>query len=937
MNDFSHNRFTDLLARRRRVWVNGLLAGSLFRLTGIFLAGWTLLAAFDALLALPAAARWTLALGWTGFYVGALVWALTRHRSRTAADFARYADRAAGARHPILSSFQAAEDLTRETVSPFKRYLSETLLEEGTHSLKHHPEQRVANTPSARSGLKFLAGCAGGVALVSLVFLSILSATYPRVLFPWQDNPPYSPYRFTVHLPEEPVYYGDTAELTVEVHGPPLREQVVLRMRGPSGESQRVCFQESQRRFVQEVENLTGEMEVAFATGRARTRWLTVPVRYEPRILAARLHAAPPAYTGQPVTDVLLREDTVRGHSGTEFTLSIASNRPLAGGRLEFIEDNGTAPRTVEADILEGTSARFRWTLDTDAELEVVLEDLRGSRNREPFRLTQEKLEDRPPEIALTEPPAYSLATPSTRLNLQGYARDDLGLSRVDLWQGLGRFRDRSRHLGPDEPIPSLDISHQIDLARLGAEPGNVLEFYAQASDTNPEGSAVTSNLVRVEIIDEETYAEFLRRELTIRDFVRRMEETHVALEAVTEAIDALREARDAGADAAELEALRERLAETMDSARNTMDTLADDFPAFDIESSAAAVWRETADTLGAQMETLTGLDLSSSEADEALAAMRERWAGPDADDLDRLREDSETLAHVHELMALAARLSAVVEAQREITRHMDREVNRAGGVAAEAVRGLGEDQETIRRELETVANAIKDAVDALPDSPRYYSLRESAMEVTTLIYALQIPVDMEDAVQAGRAVQPDDMLAHANRALENLETLLEDCSGGAFGGMCEGNLNFSLPNLDQTLAQMLASLLGAPGMGGPGQGRGFGIGGGRGAGMGGEGAWMSGPGSPLGVPVYGPQRSGFSPAREGLAFQDHGASGSGGPGDPGSGGGSVRVEGGAPVTAEATEVDPRDSFLLQRVPDRYRDAARRYFQNLEDHEFEPR
>ncbi len=935
MNDTSHHRFSDLLSRLHRVWVNGLLAGSLLRLGGVFLAGWLGLAAIDALLALPAAARGTLALVWTGLCLGAILWFTARHRARTLSDFARYADRTADGRHPVLSSLQAREELARDSVSPFKRYLSEHLLDEGAGILDAHPEKRIQYNPSARSGMRFALCCTCGVALVSLLLFPVFSTTYPRVLFPWQDHPPYSRYHFTLHLPEEPVYYGDTAELAVEVHGPPLREQVVLLLRGPGGESERICFQESERRFVQEVENLTGEMRIAFATGRARTRWMTLPVQYEPRILAARLRTEPPAYTRLPVTDRLLREEVIEGHAGAEFTLSVASNRPLATGRLTLHNEDGT--RAVQAEILEGSTARFRWFLESDAELEVILEDLRGTRSREPFQLTQKAQTDNPPEIALTEPPAYSLATPSTVLNLEGYARDDLGIRRVDLWRGLGRFRDRSHHLGPAAPETALPIHERIDLARLGAEPGNVLEFYAQARDTNPDSGAVTSNLVRVEIIDEETYAEFLRSELTIRDFVRKMEETHLALEVVTEAIDALREAMRDGADESELQALKDALAEAMENARGVMDALADDFPAYDIESTAAALWRESADALAAQQEQLGRMNLGDPQADETLAAMRERWNGPENEEWDNLREDAETLDRIHELMELAARLSAVVENQRDLTRHMDREVNRAGGVDTETIRDLGEAQDDLREELESVAHAIKDAVDALPNEPRYYSLRESAMEVTTLIYLLQIPVDMEDASEAGREVRPGAMLTHANRALESLESLLEQCSDGAFGGMCEGNLNFTLPDLNQTLAQMLSSLLGSGGMpGSPGQGRGFGIGGGRGAGMGGEGAWMSGPGSPLGVPVYGPQRSGFSPAREGLAYQGAGATGRDGAGGPGSGTGATRVETGSAIEAEAAVSDPRDSLLLQPMPERYRDAARRYFQSLDNLNSEP-
>lgn len=925
----SHSPFRQLLAQRRRVWQRSGQWAALMRGLAIFLAGLVVLAALDALLALAPAARISLMLAWALLCTGFALTHIIQWQRRGDKAFARHADQIAGYRNPILSALESEEAAQSETRGTLGQFLSARLVKEGRMALLLHPEDSCRRSPIYRRARTVSLSIAAVVALILVIAWPISEIVLPRLFAPWQDRPPYSPYTFAVQLPDAPVYYGDSARLSVNITGAPLKDPVVLRIREPDGTQERVAFQESPTRFMQEIENLTRDVEFSFATGRARTHWMRVPIRYEPRILVARLRETPPPYTGIPERDLLLRDPRISGYPGTWLELSLASNRPLSAGQLHLQSPDSGKNTTLTAEIRDSNLAVFRWPLEKDAEIEVFLEDIRGTHSREPFLLSQILREDTSPEVTITLPPAYSLATPSTLLQLEGYARDDLGLSQVNLWRGLGQFRDRPLSLGPQTRSRSLDIHETFPLSQLGVTPGDVLAFHLQARDTRPHGGGTTSsNQVHIEIIDEETYAEILRQQLTIQDFARKMTETSDALQAVANAAEALREAMESGADPETTQALHQALSDSLHQAAELMEKLTADFPIYDIEQQARDTWAEAADSISKQIDLLDLLH-HDPEAPAVLAGIREYWRGPDAEALNQLIGESELLADINAFMQHAANIGEIINAQQELVRDMDREANQPGGASPDELSQLARRQDAIQRQLDTTTEAIRQQAEQSQNHPELAEMCSSALEMIDLIGQLAISQDMVQSASAGHTYQPQPMLRHAATALEKLEQLMQDCSGSEFGGMCEGSQNFSIPRLDRTLSQMMDSLF-SPGSG-FGRGGRLGVGGGRGAGMGAIGGWGQSLSSPMGVPVYGPQRSGYSPHQTGHRPDAPGGNeGAGGSGAGRYGRGSP-VESGGSIDAQPTQQSPREAILEYTVPERYRDAARRYFDLIED------
>ena len=178
----------------------------------------------------------------------------------------------------------------------------------------------------------------------------------------------------------------------------------------------------------------------------------------------------------------------------------------------------------------------------------------------------------------------------------------------------------------------------------------------------------------------------------------------------------------------------------------------------------------------------------------------------------------------------------------------------------------------------------------------------------------------MEQAVSASRNTDAPRTYREAQLASEKLKSLLQP--GGCtntFTGMCRGQKpDFGPGDMKKTLQEMFRSLCRKRGVGaGQGVGSGRGGDGGEGAGTGSEGY------SELGTPVYGPGRSAM-----GKAADSNGQTGNGegrGPGTSGAGRTPSVVE---RLPGPDSLAPSGEAIQFERLPVKYRDAVKRYFQN---------
>ncbi len=930
--------FARLLGRFRGKWRRGLLAAALLVGGAAFLLAVGLGGVLDH---------------WFGFapglrtaVVGALLagvafvfgrW-LVRSLAFSAGDAAREADAALGAGGRVVAGLELAK-VAASDESPFTRHLASRAVQQAAATLSAVPPRQAApRSLIRRAGAWLLVAAAitGG-----LVALAPRAATVigQRLLHPTQDLPPWSPFVFTV-TPEAPaVVYGDDQLVQAEISGAPISGEVAFLIRDPRTDAveRAPCFRESSTTFARKLEKVTAPVDVAFAVGRARSAWTRVDVRYQPRITGAQVKLTPPAYSRQPARSFALGADEIKGLPGTQVEVTLQSNRPLAGGDLTVTPQGADTGEPVRGRPSGESAAVFKWTLKQSAKLAFTLTDMLGTRTPTPLELPQVVTPDMAPTAAIVAPGPLVMATPRFKLPFSVEVQDDLGLKKVELVRTLVGYRDRAKHLAEGELGLRFDADEPLDLAPLGVQPGDVLEFMVEATDGNPSLLGVgSSDVTRVMIISEDEYGARIRMTTTLEEFGARFSALAQAVEKARAALEKASEAaagNDTKALAEALKATDQAHAEGGDLAKR----LADDFQAYAMDGELAASARDVADAMQknqADMESLAR-DPSPAAMQAPLKAMIDRLGGP-REKVRQLVEQAEELKKVARLAELAAEFDRLVKNQESLVRRLatmakmvdDGHQADTGGLSA-----LAKTQEENREALAAFARDLRAAADALPE--KFAAQASDARKFADALEALKIGEPMTAASSAARDARTHDAATNAALALALMKRLLEEQKkeDNQVAGMCEGNCSGAgagmTPSAAQSLAQMLRSLLAKNAAQGDGQGQGQGQGmspGGAGAspgsGMGSgpsSGFWMQGV-NPLSIPAFGPDRLRLGP-------QSGQAQGGGGAGK-GSGAGSG--SGTRPQTATAgsagNRLDDGGGVAPEQVPEAYREAVRRYF-----------
>lgn len=916
------NEFRRALAGMSRVWRLGLALCAVMRASGYLLVMLLCLGIMDYFLAFDTPVCVVLdaaVLLVSGFLLLKWLGGVLSLREEDAA--CRADDLLQSRRRSILSALELDKWLATERgrMNPLQVYLMEQSVEQAAKDLgrlgfsDHFPFKAVW------SQLKVLVvqlTVAAGVAALNPDASLVIAS---RFAGPFRDIPPYSRFVFDV-TPERPVVvYGGNTEVAVKISGAPVRAPVMFVTRSGGKIHQTVCFQESGGRYAQRMEKLVGQIEFCFATGRARSRWRTVELLMQPEIASVNATITPPAYTGRPARNFQAGREEFAAYKHSKVELRVRSNRPLADGVLTIMNRRGVGGNAViqgRKTGLDGVS--FAWTMDNDARIEVVIRDARGTRNREPLVIEQKIIADKAPEIAITEPGGFSLATPRAVISVAGQASDDLGLRRVVLSRAVAGYRDRSMNVGPVQNDARLDFSRKVDLKSIGAGVGQVLEFYAEASDTNPDLTGVAaSEVARVQIISEQEYAEMIRARTTLDDFAERYRTVRGLLDNYSGALEDLAAAKDASKTA-------EQVRKAADTARKTAEELskiAMDFPAFDMEDGLRAplldfaeMMRRQADRMDRMKPPFDGLRATMAE----LLAELKRKGEPVEEQLNAAGE----VEAVGRVMEMAARFKALTARESDVVRRLDRFSKEGHEKDERLLESLGAREGELKSDVLKFTEDLRKNAAALPG--KYKKLADSAEGFAGLVRDRNVAGLKEEAATA--AGNGNGRKAHesARLALERMKEIMEQEKNGAFGEMCGGNCgqcsgSAGSESLKETLRQMLKAMLARSG----GQGQ-TGTSGGPGGGDMNDG-YGTGGYSPMNVPVYGPPRTSYRQPAAG------GGSGNGPGGGAGRGGPGIRPAASERLEPQGAGRVDGDSQPMENLPEKYRDAIKKYFSTPED------
>lgn len=751
-----------------------------------------------------------------------------------------------------------------------------------------------------------------------------------RLLQPGADIPPYTRFTFNVGPQPAEVLYGGEILITADIGGEKISAPVRCLTRDPAtGKIEEApAFQESAERYSAKLEKVAAPLEVSFATGKARSAWMPVAVRMQPKVQEILLTVEPPAYTGLPKREFAVGSQELAAMAGSKIKAKITSNRPLGGGVLRLEATGSDVPAQEVLGERTGThEVLFSWTTRGAARLVMEVNDVIGTAS-EPTQVEQKLIPDERPEVVLRQPSGDVLATPDSELPLEASANDDLGLMRVVMVRLLQGYRERSMTESIQAGGRHHEITGNLKLAPYGLVPGQTIEMTLEAGDTNPNLLGVsTSEPTRIHIIEREKYAEMLRNQSTLEDFSARYTALHEAMEEARKALEEMEKAVEEGDDAKAEEARAKAEAANKEAAK-VFGQIAKDFPIFDLDQGLADASTEAMKQLfenGKQLDALK--NKSADEMAEAMPQLKERL-GKMQEEMAKQMEQGEKAEAAGKVMEQAGKFSELVEAQRELVKDFNRvaeQVRRGEMQAGQALKDLGEKQKEVAEEIRKLENDMGKALDELPEE--FEEMKDQGYEFLELLKEADIPPVMDDASKSAAASQSKPAGEKAGEALSRMEELLKKDNG--ICKMCRGEGEpFPWPqDLSQTMQQLMESLIRRPGSG---SGNKPGGSSGGGGGMGGRsdnGYWMKGKQPQL--PMFGPSRSKY-------AKNSGGRGGEGGKGGKGGGNMGDAEVGDAELSSNATRKTGGEATAVDAVPEAYRDAVKRYFAPEENTATEP-
>ncbi|MBK1789947.1 hypothetical protein [Persicirhabdus sediminis] len=736
------------------------------------------------------------------------------------------------------------------------------------------------------------------------------------------DIPPYSPLRFEIDHSQLAVVYGEDAVVQVRVVGGELESpvQCLVRDREQGRTESLACYSEGTQSFAKKFENTRQPVEFAFTCGRARSDWFQLDVLLQPRVASASVKISSPEYTGMAMESFSLDSNEIRAAAGSIVELVLHSNRPLGGGLLEVRSkdtDGNEQTTEVSGELVGHSSVCFSWTAQESSDLVAHIHDVRFTKAASPFAISLNVKKDEVPTISVNSPQSLLLATPKSKVPFELRVEDDFGIKSVKLQRTLLGFRDRGKLIAEGQFGKSYHYENQLDLAQLGVEAEQTLEFYFEAQDHHPNKLGIgVSDLVKVVVISEEEYAERIRMKTQLEEFTIRYQALAHAMKQARNAIGQLHEAIDSG-DPDSIKSALEQAKKHLAESKELANKIGDDFEAFAMEKRL----RDVASALGKQ-------------ADEALKQLNQFGEGSSPAEMSKgldelgsgfkkiekkvaqVRQDAEKVKQLGEVMKQSAEFMRIYKAQESLaerTQLMAKEIAMGEMTNAGNLANLGRLQQKNRQALAEMKRELLKHAGNLDDE--FAQMAADVQQFIELLDRLDIDNAMKAAETAAEKGQSIDAAANSILALSLMEQLLQQKN--SFCSMCKSRApRFTLPqDVAMTMQQMLEALM-CQSQRGQGNGNSGGAGGG-GGGSGSDGYSVMG--NSLSIPMYGPDRAIFSPQQ---FMSAHG--GAGGKGALGTDGvketNRIEIE----QASQQSQAGPES----ENVPDRYKDAVKRYFVN---------
>lgn len=282
--------------------------------------------------------------------------------------------------------------------------------------------------------------------------------------------------------------------------------------------------------------------EFYFKAGDDWTETQQIKLVPRPTIKSVVIHIEPPAYAKgliEPQTVALHRQTgrsaSASGLVGSTVELGITLNKPLPDVSYQSVlpgfaksPTSSNIQATYAAEPVPTLALRFVLTETIESSVRLVDEHGLSNLSERVYRLDART--DKAPTTAMLQPASDETVLPSAVIDLQGIARDDVGVATLSIEEDVRKnkaaigqpatepesnVQTLAKRDGRDE---RLTLDHQLDLGPLDLKSGDQVVVTAVANDVyeidGQQHKAVRSTPRTLRIVDESTLITQLRTDL---------------------------------------------------------------------------------------------------------------------------------------------------------------------------------------------------------------------------------------------------------------------------------------------------------------------------------------------------------------------------------------------------------------------------------------
>ena len=574
-------------------------------------------------------------------------------------------------RYPQLGdSLISAVELARRT----EEGVSEEMVRAVGEKVVRMTKDMDFRAAAPRRGLK-RAGIGAGVLAVLvgcyvLAFPEAAGNVLARLVRPHANIPRFSYTTFEVDPGDVIVARGESVAISIMPGGrKPARARFSWRNGSSEAAHSTILSAAQDSGFHHTLAGIMERTLYRVRAGDGQTREYVIDVADRPTVADICVEYTYPAYTGAGVD--LDREGMgdISAVYGTSVRLLARASKQVTKADLVFGSGPGSSGMTMSGRDLES----HRFALESDDWYSVKLMDKHGFSNPDPARHPIRALDDLAPEVRILEPEEQFFATPRESVAVACLAKDDFGIKDFSLVYSIihrdeaagitaASKRSEPRRVAlaaAEKTTRQLEKNHIFALGKLSVEPGDVIEYYAEATDHDDLRGPNTgkSQLHRIIIISEsERWEEILdMQERLLARLQALAEEQRLARESLEE----LRESSpDAGSEQLEKAAEAEqRRQEQLQAEAQKLSRELQELMKQMAEKGKALESLPTLDRIQQQLR-----DIAATDMEEAVKSLMEALGAKPAEAMGSASE-SQAQA-LQRLQELAKALSAMLPRQ---------------------------------------------------------------------------------------------------------------------------------------------------------------------------------------------------------------------------------------------------------------------------------